>query len=516
LEPHTLLQTIVDLTKERFRLYHAHIYLLNEAGDHLELTAGAGRVGRQMVREGWHIPLDRGDSIVARCARARRCVVVNDVQTTPGYFPNPLLPDTRSEMAVPLVAGQELLGVLDVQAAEVNYFTPDDERILTALASLAATAIHNARLYNKTQQALAEMERSHNLLRSVIDATPDWILIRDREQRYRLVNRGYAGAFQRAPEEFLGKTDREVGLPEEFVFGNLTKGLRGFLHDDAEVLTTGEPMVNPYEPVEIDGKLRIFHSIRTPLTDVDGEVWAVMTFARDVTEREQLLANTESLYQAGASLNQAQTFDDVLTALRKYTVVGEGAVNVSLNLFNRPWSEDQQPDWIDVMARWNRLPIERFQDRYQLADFPAALDMLHADDITVISDVNTDPRLDDHSRQLYRDVFGVQSTLIAPLVVGGEWIGFISAIYQEPTEFSDTDLRRLKSLSDQAAVAVRGIYQLQTARRLLHREQTIREITERMHAATNLQELLRVTAQELGERLDAGHTVIEMGFQPGD
>jgi len=148
-----LLQQVVDLTKERFGLYHAHIYLLNDAGDTLDLVAGAGEIGRKMVAEGWHIPLNREQSLVARAARNRQGEVVNDVQADPNWMPNPNLPETRSEMAVPLLVGDRVLGVLDVQSAELNYFTEDDVRIQSTLATQVAVALENALLFAETTQS---------------------------------------------------------------------------------------------------------------------------------------------------------------------------------------------------------------------------------------------------------------------------------------------------------------------------------------------------------------------------
>lgn len=152
LETDKLLQEVVDLTKRSFRLYHAHIYLLNEAGDTLVLAAGAGEVGRQMVAQGWSIPLDRERSLVAQAARTRQGVVANNVRQTPGFLPNPLLPDTRAEMAVPLIRGEQLWGVLDVQADAVDYFSAEDVQIQTILAGQIAAALQNARSFAEQQQ----------------------------------------------------------------------------------------------------------------------------------------------------------------------------------------------------------------------------------------------------------------------------------------------------------------------------------------------------------------------------
>ncbi len=123
LEPQSLLQRVVDLTKDRFGLYHAHIYLLEEDENNLVLTAGAGTIGRSMVLEGWSIPFEKEDSIVARTARIRQGQIVADVEKEPGFLRNPLLPETRSELAVPIIVADKLLGVFDVQSNVLSRFT---------------------------------------------------------------------------------------------------------------------------------------------------------------------------------------------------------------------------------------------------------------------------------------------------------------------------------------------------------------------------------------------------------
>jgi len=152
LDPNALLAQVVELTKANFDLYHAHIYLLNEAGDTLVLAAGAGEAGAQMVTQGWQIAANSETSLVARAARTKEGFIVNDVQAAPDFLPNPLLPDTRAELAVPLIAGEQVLGVLDVQSDEVDHFTQQDVTIQTTLAGQIATAIENARLFQETRQ----------------------------------------------------------------------------------------------------------------------------------------------------------------------------------------------------------------------------------------------------------------------------------------------------------------------------------------------------------------------------
>jgi GAF domain-containing protein len=165
-----LLQEVVDLSKKSFNLYHAHIYLLNAAGDSLELSAGAGQVGRQMVAEKRSIPLNSEQSLVARAARTQQGVVVNDVSAAPDFLPNPLLPDTRSEMAVPMLVAGQVIGVLDVQSELINHFTDVDVSIQTTLASQVAVALQNARSFTQAQRQ-AKRETTLNIITQKIQNT---------------------------------------------------------------------------------------------------------------------------------------------------------------------------------------------------------------------------------------------------------------------------------------------------------------------------------------------------------
>lgn len=171
-ETSKLLQQVVDQTKATFNLYHAHIYLLNAEGDTLNLMAGAGEVGRQMVAEGRFIPLDREQSLVARAARQRQGVIVNDVRAEPGFLPHPLLPETRSELAVPMIVGDQVIGVFDVQADTVGRFTEEDASIQTALAAQVAVALQNTRLIDQAQKRASELE-TLNQLGQTLNAAPD-------------------------------------------------------------------------------------------------------------------------------------------------------------------------------------------------------------------------------------------------------------------------------------------------------------------------------------------------------
>jgi GAF domain-containing protein len=163
LEIDKLLQAVVDLSKERFELYHTHIYLLDEAGKNLVLAAGAGEPGRIMVAEKRSIPLNREQSLVAHAAREGKGIIVNDVTKAPDFLPNPLLPDTRSEMAVPMIVGGKVIGVFDVQSEHTDRFTESDIQVKTTLAAQVAISLQNVRAFEQAKSQ-ADLESLVNTI----------------------------------------------------------------------------------------------------------------------------------------------------------------------------------------------------------------------------------------------------------------------------------------------------------------------------------------------------------------
>ena len=171
LDVQKMLETVVHLTQRKFGLYHAHVFIFNGVTQILKIAACGWKEGDP--HEGTHgtaaIPIDQEQSLVARAARTRQAVIVNDVHNEPGWLPNPLLPDTQAEMAVPLVIGDQVLGVLDVQASRLNAFNEEDASIQTTLASQVATSLQNARTFMQAQKQ-AEREAMLNAINQKIQS----------------------------------------------------------------------------------------------------------------------------------------------------------------------------------------------------------------------------------------------------------------------------------------------------------------------------------------------------------
>jgi GAF domain-containing protein/HAMP domain-containing protein len=154
-----LVQQVVILTKERFDYYHVHVYLVDEPNKNLVLAEGYGQVGVEMKRREHSIELSASQSLVARAARQRHIVLAENVEREPDWLPNDLLPNTRAEMAVPIITGQKVVGVLDVQSDEIGGLTEEDGAVLWALANQVAVAVRNAESFSETQRALTEAQK---------------------------------------------------------------------------------------------------------------------------------------------------------------------------------------------------------------------------------------------------------------------------------------------------------------------------------------------------------------------
>jgi phosphoserine phosphatase RsbU/P len=148
LELDTLLEEVVQLIQKRFSFPFIHIFTVHPGRNKIIYRSGSGARSQEMQARDISYKLDDKTGIIPWVARSGRPKVSNDVEAEPLYRPSDLLPNnTRSEMAVPLIFGRDILGVMDIQSDRVNAFTPEDLTLFEALANSVAIAIRNATLY---------------------------------------------------------------------------------------------------------------------------------------------------------------------------------------------------------------------------------------------------------------------------------------------------------------------------------------------------------------------------------
>lgn len=157
LNPEDLAGRVANLITDHFGYYYAALFLVDELGEQAWLYSATGEAGRVLKENRHHLRVG-GNSMVGMAISTGKSRVALDVGSEPVRFENPLLPYTRSEIALPLTVGDRVLGALDVQSTKAGAFGPQEIETLQGMASQFAIALENARLFDNAQKSIEEME----------------------------------------------------------------------------------------------------------------------------------------------------------------------------------------------------------------------------------------------------------------------------------------------------------------------------------------------------------------------
>ncbi len=203
-----LLKETVETIVDTFEYFYAAIMLMDEDSEELVFYSGAGGFAgktppgfRQNLKEG----------MIGWAAHSKKTILANDVSKEPRYIPAHLS-ETRSELDVPIIYRDQVIGVLDIQSKELNVFNDEDVRTLETLARHIAVAIENARLYEKAQHEIKQRIHAEDNIEQQTEAmetSMDGMAILDKKEKYVYLNQAHAKAYgYDKVEDLLGKTWR--------------------------------------------------------------------------------------------------------------------------------------------------------------------------------------------------------------------------------------------------------------------------------------------------------------------
>ncbi|MDX1991443.1 MAG: GAF domain-containing protein [bacterium] len=538
LELQELLWSVADLTKENFDRYHVNIYLLDH--DSLVLAAASDEVGRKLVAKGHRIPMQLENSLVARAARERTPVVVEDVSANPDYLPNPLLMETRSELALPIIVGQELIGVLDVQDNKLDAFQDVDVQAKSILANQIAVAVQNARSFEETREAREEAETLYRISEAINAAN--------------------------SPKDMLDAASVNAGIP---YYATTLIAFEGYNRDSASYFETlaissptpeklvqqaGMRLPMTYFPQaydllprtlliveDVDNRSQVdemtaeslkglgYYAYITVTIALGGRIMGTLNFFSDkprrfnerqvrvaesiadliaaALERERLQsltadarAQAETLATINAALSQANDEQAILEAVaefvERYNTTYTGLLYTAADDANEVVSAD-----IKALRSGDgqAIPLETLPTTHVRREFYPILKFMSAkpDELVVIEDVNTHPGLTDAEREIVR-TSGSCALVVVPLFAGDQWQGLMTFNWAEPQRFDAHLVEMAAAIRPTAASAVasrRAYLAEEEARR---EAETLYRIGEAINAASSPHDMLDAIAHISG------------------
>jgi len=445
-----LFDRVVTLTKERLGYYHTQLLRYEPGQDAVVLITGYGKTGAQMLSLGHSMPL--GSGLIGTAAESGKTVMRPDLAIDPDWQPNPLLPETKGEIAVPIKLGDEILGVLDVQSDQAGALTEDDQLMLEGLCGQIAIAMDQTRLRQEMEERLTE------------------------------INRLYQAMSREGWESYTSSTS----LPEGFQYDQ--SGVRVVDSGDGQEHLVSAPLTVPGG--HTIGTLSITDDPDNPLSrddraflrQVSEQVALALESARLSEQTQEALARTDELYNISQAMNEGNSEAEILEALAQ-PAAQNGAVSAILMYLDL--DEAGKPEWTENVADWRvkgQAPIP-VGSRFYLPEMPLSkLWMADPENPLLISDVMTDARVDEIARGLMEQS-GSLALAIIPLTRGGEQIGMLIFNWDQPHEFSSRENETYRAIIDLASPAVQS-------RRLF--EQTQSALTAVQESETQLSEALEI------------------------
>lgn len=479
LDPQELLQRIVDLICERFGFYYAGVFLLDRDRRFAVLRAGRGEAGRVMLESGHKLEIG-GQSMVGWVCANKQARVALDVGQDAVRFANPLLPDTRSEIALPLRIGDRILGALDVQSVQEAAFDESSIAVLQGMADQIAIALENARLFAETQTALAE---NRQLVAQAQASLQETAALYEASRAISTASDTDA-IFQAIVERSLRP---EIDLCLLVLF----EPYEGQQPEYAQIshAWTREPTTSQTLQIRTRTAWADF-----PLRDLLTAEPSVKILSHDVDHlllREYLPPDLQSIafvpLIAGSkwigALGLGTSGQTALTTewLKPYQSL---AAQAAVSIENRRLIESTQASLQELNALYRQVTREAWQRALQSRPALAEYDYAPAG-----------PAASDGSK------------LEMPLTLRGQEIGVVELTRADRPAWSEQERALVEAVVTQAALALDSARLFDETQRLAGRERLINEITARIRATSSVPAILQTAARELAQALDVPHAV---------
>jgi GAF domain-containing protein len=489
-DPQDLMLQAVELIKSRFGFYQASVFALDETGNWANLVASTGEAGRTLLAQ--HFRLAVGSASIIGWVTSNRILRVSqDIEKDPFYFRIPILSETQSEVAVPLIVGNRLLGVLDIQSRRTNAFTEDDIQAIRAIGDELAIAIDSARLLRETQQQLDRFQTSYR------DLT---------RQSWRRISRSITGSMIR-----IGGSPDASDTDDSFqTLDVATDQLKTVLSEDEREIAVpvqmrGELIATIGARKTSEGQTWSEDEIRL-LEAVSSQVALALESARQYTEEHRRVSELEVVNRVSQAVSQHLRLDSLYRVVHAQINQVLGETDMYFALFDPISNEIQFPYVSEEKEVVKRDPIPFGEDLTSLIIRTQQPLLLQED-------------AKRRARALGAVVEGdmALSWLGVPLLIGNEIIGVI-VVQDWHTEgrFSDDDSALLTTLASQVATALQNAQLMEQVQRTARRERLIHEITSKLRQAPDFKAILETTTRELRRSLNVSSASIRLGSESSD
>ena len=320
----------VELIRNRFGYYHVQIFTVDDAREYARLAASTGRAGEQLLARGHRLVVG-SQSVIGRVTQTGEPVVTRDTDRTSAvHAHNELLPNTRSELALPILDGERIIGALDVQSTRDNAFTPNDVQALQVIANQIGIVIRNARLFE--QQELSVRENKRLFFESETN-------LREIQRLNRQLTKNAWESFLEVEEKAEGVTITNDGLKpaadwSDTMIDATQKGKATRAQDGSGVLAIpiilrgeilGAIEIKPSANFREDDTIEMVQNIAQRLA-ITLDNARLFEEAQASTRQEQQLNNIVSRYQAADSIDELLQI--TLTELSETLGAKEGAIRL--------------------------------------------------------------------------------------------------------------------------------------------------------------------------------------------